>query len=419
MLCASGGCPVMLVSGLLAEGGLSATAALGLLLVVVLFGAGALLLGRRRLGANETPTLATPSSPRGATPAVVKPPRAAPTEWTPIQRVSSALYGWLSECGSQPDLWASFDQLVRELLTEHLGAARVRCYHVRPGCETLQTLSQSGKRPAGAGPSARQDLLGHVVTSGKEFIAGDPSHGSLVDDLATQTEEDWAWVWPVRVEETTIGIVAVANTGMAVHRPVALPDEIRQTVGQIISAYWQHVACLEQLRVVRRTDKASGVLTRDDFFTLAGHALADSYQASEPVVVGVMALEGLRRLDDTGHWRERDALIERVGLAIGRRIRGDDLVGRFADDRFVVLLRRLDSGLGRLIAEKTLATASQCAAELAGVGDQVKLRFGLAGSGLQQRPLEELLVAAFDAVDRARKENAAIVTDLDAGQSGT
>ncbi len=359
------------------------------------------------------------------------------------QRICAALHAWLAESEDQSDAWASFDQLVRETLTEHFGAARVRCYHVRPGCETLQTISQDLKRqvseikyqapdlesrasnpaggtPAPRGPDSRDGVLGHVAATGKEFVANDDSHGPLVDDLAARNEQKWAWVWPIRENHTTIGIVAVGS----VRDAAVLGGDARHAVSQLVSLCWRHVTCLERLRVVQRTDQASGVLTRNDFFTLAGHALADSYSANEPVVVAVMALEGLRRLDDTGFWQQRDTLVEQLGRLIDRRLRTDDLVGRFADDRFVVLLRRLDSGLGRLIAEKLLGTATDCLQQILCVDpggttkpsevtqQQVRLRMGLAGSGLLQPSLEDLLVAAFFAVERARKENTPLATDL-------
>jgi GGDEF domain-containing protein len=324
------------------------------------------------------------------------------------RRLSNAFHLWLAENEDQPSLWSSFDQLVREMLTERLGATRIRCYHVRPGCEMLLTMSQTARATVPKGPGLREGVFGHVATTGKEFVAADPSHGPLLDDLAASSGEDWAWVAPIRQNGVTVGILAVGQ----LLDPTLLTAEVRQTVGQLVSLFWQHVACLERLRVAQRTDKASGVLTRNDFFTLGRHALAESYHDNEPVVVAVLALEGLRRLDDTGRWRERDALIERLGHLLARRVRSDDLLGRFADDRFVVLLRRLDSGLGRLIAQKMLTTASECVAQLGVAGTQTRLRVGLVGSAFGQPPLEDLLVAAFEALERARKEGVSIISDV-------
>ena len=311
------------------------------------------------------------------------------------ERLCSSYLDWLVQGEGQADLWSSFDQLMRELLTEHLGANRVRCYRVCAGADTLQPIS--GNSAAAAGPSSRGGVLGHVATSGSRVRRrrpvfrpaagrpGGPHGGALGMGLAGARREFHAGShrrWQLA--------------------PSGAPSlSVRRAVGQLVTLFWRHTACVERLRIVQRTDRGSGVLTRNDFFTLAAHALADSYRANEPVVAAVLAVEGMRRLDDAGRWRDRDLLIERLGCALASRVRSDDLVGRFADDRFIVLLRRLDSGLGRLIAEKMLATGADCAREVAGGCEDLRLRMGLAGSGFAQPPLEQLLVAAFEAVERA------------------
>ena len=308
----------------------------------------------------------------------------------------------------------SFEQLIRETLSAHLGATRVRCYHVRPGCDTLVPLSQvrkNGTEPLKANstrvPSSQEGVLGHVAATGREFFAADPALGPLLRSLAAQDDEAWTCVWPIRSGRATIGIVTVRD----LRDPAILTSEVRAGVGQIVGLCWRHLACLEQLHTARRTDLPSGGLTRQDFFVAAERALAQSYDEDEPVVLVVLALEGLRRLDDGGLWRERDALVKRLGGVFGERIRSDDLVGRFSDDRFVVLLRRLDGGLGRLIAEKLLAAANACVAGLEGTQGRVRARAGLAGSGPAHPGapgLAALLEAAFDAVERARGTNVPI-----------
>lgn len=401
----------------------------GLAAALLLLGFGALRLTRRNATLAAGPAL--PSAP-------VVPPFSAPAAnpetpaLLPAQRIWAAFQEWLavgrSTTSSTParSTWASFDQLVRETLGEHLGATRVRCYQVQPDCATLQPISRTGQPQAPNAPSARGGLLGHVATTGREYAADDSAHGPLVDDLAAQSDERWIWLWPVRDGNVTIGLIAVGHLGDGTAElDSTLLHDLRRSVGPLLSLCWLHVASLERLHLVRRTDRASGVLTRNDFFDLAAQALEDSYNNNEPVVVAVLALEGLRRLDDIHCWGERDTLIERLGQVIAGRTRSDDLVGRFADDRFVVLLRRLDSGLGRLIAEKMLAAANDCVAQLGRAGpDQepapsepalpgrIRLRIGLAGSGLARPPLRELLGNAMDAVEHARKHGTAIGSDL-------
>lgn len=352
---------------------------------------------------------------RGATPALedVEPtpetviPVSVVTEPVPMTHVINTLHDWLSGHEDLDDLWNSLDQMIRETLTEHCGASRVRCYHVRPGSDTLHAISNAGDKAQG--PSAREGVLGHVVTTKREYVAGDPTHGPLVHDLAAQDEASWAWVWPVHENGATVGLIAVGSI-----RSSACTDAaVRVALGQILTLCWHYVAQLDRLRVVQRTDHATGGLTRNEFFALARHALADSYNVNEPVVLTGLSLEGLRRLDDSGRWRERDSLIETIGHQIARRVRSDDLVGRFSDDRFVILLRRLDSGLGKLIAEKILAAAEKAIHTLGLDADGIAARVGLSGSGLSRPSLDDLLATAFDAVERARQTGKRIETDLD------
>jgi diguanylate cyclase (GGDEF)-like protein len=324
----------------------------------------------------------------------------------PTRRMAADFLAWCEAGRHESNPWNSFDQLVRELLTEQLGVTRVRCFRVLPGDQQIRGLSQSGA-PVDA-KSARTGILGHVATTGQEFVASDPAQGELVHQLARDDEDAWEWICPIRESGLTIGLVAVGK----------FPAESRfdrgrrQELAVLITAFWKHVVCLERLQIAERTDKASGLLTRRDFFESASRALGESYAENEPVVVIALALEGLRRLDDVGRWSDRDTLVETIGLLVNRRIRTDDIIGRFSDDRFVVLLRRLDSSLGKLIATKIQKAAQERIAELEGVQDAPRVRVGLVGSGFRQRPLEELLVSAFDAVEQARSRDLALHCDL-------
>jgi diguanylate cyclase (GGDEF)-like protein len=387
---------------------------------------GAFLLTRQQGDDAATPTVAPPAAPPPAQPSVAavdargqqRATDAAlrePDTPEPVARLCRAFNEWLQECASLPEIWVSFDQLLREVLLECIGAARVRCYHVRPGSEALQTIAQGYRPTPGEGPLLRDTIQGHVATTGTEFVEDDPRAGAAVHALAAQAEERWAWIWPVHDSGSVLGIVALGH----LQEPARLTPALRPALGALMTLCWRHVDCLERFRVVRRTDQGSGLLTRNDFFTLARHALSDSYKTNEPVVVLVLGVEGLRRLDDQGKWQERDRLIERIGATLARHVRAEDLVGRFADDRFVVLLRRLDSGLGKIIAEKLLAACVKCVENLCGEDEGLRVRGGLAGSGLAQTPLEDLLVSAFEALERARKRHRGLDTDLGpAGEAG-
>ena len=322
------------------------------------------------------------------------------------RRMTAGFLSWCEQKLYDDQPWRSFDQLVRELLSEHSGAVRVRCYQVLPGDQQLRSLSQSGTESAGQ--CARIGILGHVATGGREYFAADPAHGDLIDQLAADDKEQWEWVFPIRAAGCTIGLVAVGKLSSI----ATLNRERRQEISSLVTLFWTHVSCLERLYQAEKTDKGSGLLTRGDFFALGTQALVGSYAENEPVVVVALALEGLRHLDDAGRWTDRDKLVENIGVLIKRRIRTDDIIGRFSDDRFVLLLRRLDSSLGRLIAEKIQTTASEQIAQLGGVGAELRVRVGLIGSGFLKEPLEKLLVSAFDTIELARKQGLDVYCDI-------
>lgn len=335
--------------------------------------------------------------------------RPAPDRLALLRDLIQRFLSWCAEEPPRKSDWSAFDQLVREMLAEHFEVGRVRCFHVEPREQKLCALSSAPQASDTRG--ARDGILGHVAVTGTEYFAYDPAQGELLAQLAGNGAETWDWVIPIRRGGLAIGLIAVGK--LANH--AVLTSEFRRDLIRLLSLAWEMVSYRSQLGVAETTDKASGLLTRGDFFALATEALAAAYAENEPVVATVLVLEGLRRLDDAGRWTDRDRLVENIGQLINRRIRTDDVIGRFADDRFVLLLRRLDSGLGRLIAMKVQAAVRAEIAKLGELGAGLNVRIGLTGSGFAKEPLEKLLARAFDAVDHARKQGLDIYTDLGDG----
>lgn len=332
-----------------------------------------------------------------------------PDSWTTDPVLASTVRAfdeWLVAAPAAPAVWSAFDQFVREQVGRHLAGRRIRCFHVRADAATLTSLTPS--RGTADLPAARRGILGHVATSGRPFYAHDPDVGESLQQLARDGDEHWTLVWPVRRAGTTIGLIAAGELD-----DPAAAAAAREPLLELLAQCWALVSYRAEATHAQVTDKTTGVLTREDFFAVGTERLSVPENEHEPVVVAVLALEGLRGLDDAGLWTTRTALIERIGRALAARMRGDDVVGRFADDRFTLLLRRLDSGLGRVIAQKHLAALEALLAEDPQWQACVRLRFGLAGSGFAPAELETLLARAFQAVEQARKRDERVVTDVD------
>lgn len=360
-----------------------------------------------------------------------------------LNTVTANFLDWWSAQDTETCLWSAFDLFVRETLLDIAGAKRVRLFHVAENGEFLRSLAHDARSSSAAiAPTA---LMGHVLNLGRAYVQGDWSHGPMVDRLASESARQSlnslqlpepgcgpgapgprpvleqgpvAWMFPVfclTSSEGTGGEEAAARRGVGLVVVGDLPEaslsdrSMLDGLSQLISAFWLHVRDYEQLRIARRTDRGSGVLNRTDFLSTGEAATSEARREGEPIVVMAVAVEGLRRFDDLGLWTLRDRIILEVGRVLRRKLRNDDLVGRFSDDRFVVLLRWLDVGLGRLIAEKvigwvreavhTAIASPACAADAGtpadgdsgdhGAGstvDAVRVRCGLASNHRVARP---------------------------------
>jgi PleD family two-component response regulator len=85
-----------------------------------------------------------------------------------------------------------------------------------------------------------------------------------------------------------------------------------------------------------------------------------------------------------------------------RRLRSDDLLGRFSEDRFVAVLRRLDLALGQIIAGKLLTDVQRLVHEHPALEEAVRIRCGLSDTGTDH--FEAAAGRAFEALRRARIE---------------
>ncbi len=341
-------------------------------------------------GGRTTPT--APAPPIIPDPAALE-PRGRHDEAT-AARIVETILNWADLADADKSLWRSFDQLVRELLVEFAGASRVRLFVPRSG--RLVPFGPDGEpRTGDEGETSHDPLLDQVAASGRPHF--DPTPERAPAD--TVEAPRWAWVIPVQRRGRLLGLIAAGRID-----PLAPPEPARRDLLAAVLAWlWDYTCTLEELHRTRPIDKATGVLTRTDFFERAAAALEESYATHEPVVMLAIGLEGMRRLDDEGRWDERDAIIEALGREIRSKMRSDDIIGRFSDDRFVILLRRLDRGLGRLIAAKAIQAVGAFLDRNADRWPEIRVRAGVAGGSPEPVGLEALLVAALNAIDQARQ----------------
>ncbi len=310
---------------------------------------------------------------------------------------------WMNDWKRTQNPWTSFDTHVRGLLRQLTGARRIRCYRVdRSG--DLSPLHSTGL-PESNSLDSLSRLLQHVITLGRRFVACSQATGEMIRALADDSAESYAWIVPIRGPDRVLGLITVGQF----EGGLAAEDRL-QLAADLIEQLWQHVHDTYELHLARLTDHATGVLNRVEFLSVIGETVERCYADHEPVVVLALGMEGIRALDDAGRWQARNQVIETVGHTIRTKLRHDDLVGRFSDDRFVALLRRLDIALAEMISRKLLGAAQQRLGDF-GFEHALTVRGGLAASGPQKVPADSLLQQAFAMLAEARNQDQPLLAE--------
>ena len=111
-------------------------------------------LGYLGIGIAATRMLAPAAvSPPARTRELAERPAMARPDTTAVE-LAESVSQWLAQHADSPDAWPAFDQFVRELLSKHCGAERVRCYELLAGNEQLRVLSAVGAANGDSGAGA-------------------------------------------------------------------------------------------------------------------------------------------------------------------------------------------------------------------------------------------------------------------------
>ncbi len=341
-------------------------------------------------GFNHAPQRTMPTPPHD--------PVAGPTS----SGVSSSFVRWLRRRDHASPLWSDFDRWLRDVLHQTVGARRVRIWRVTQDDFRLVPLSDDAGEAVVFG-SCVPGLLRHVIAEAVPFVRTDSAHAPHVTSLAKEWSEQQSGGgarlpcnlpdWIVPLGEPSGGVLVVGELA----QPPGATD--LHALADVLQICWCHVIQSEALALAERTDRVSGVLNRIDLARRADEVLAQSEADGEPAAVLALAIEGIRRLDDTGEWELRDWVMEQIGAEMARRLRSDDLVGRFSDDRFVAVLRRLDLPLGQVIARKLVTGVRERLRQRPHACESLCVRCGLTDAA---GGLAAALARTFEGLQQAR-----------------
>lgn len=312
---------------------------------------------------------------------------------------------WFIQHRQDDDYWPAFGEFIRGMLHECCGAVRVTPYQIADNGRELLALRGANPLVQTDRLSVRKGIIGHVVTTGRSYLAGEAAHGSLIDSLVREGDSQVEWCFLVQYNQQRIGVVTAAK--------VAVPSAvILGVIERLVGQFWFLASQAKLIATLEQCDPVCGLLGRPSFLEASEQAVTDSYEQGAPVAVAVLALEGLRAMNDSGRWEVADDLLREVSKFLRSKVRNEDRLGCFDGTRFVILLRCVDSELATLIIRQLIAQLSTLVGDFGRWGSSIKVRCGLAGSGTAQPSLRELVTRALAESGRAREQSRLISSDI-------
>jgi len=341
--------------------------------------------------------------------ALAEPRRSAATGQTPfpsdIRRLGEALQrfdDWLERYRHDADPWPEFDEFLRSLLHENCRAARVKPYRILSEEDAPVPLRAAESAYTNEIIVTPRGVMSYVIRTGRSWRASNPACRADVPDAATTGHGPIAWAFPVQQAGRTIGVVTVGELPPAAETG-PLARDLLDTLERLVSQCWIMLLEVCRSRASATTDPASGLLTLSAFTEAAEHVWHEARRRGEPLAVLVIAAEGLRTLEEGGRWTQAGLVISRAGNLLAQRCRSSDLLARFDESRFLMLLRRVDLDLAVLIASELLQKLFATTADVPN-SQAVRFRGGIAMGAGARPDLGNLITQAVERCHRARRQ---------------
>lgn len=162
-----------------------------------------------------------------------------------------------------------------------------------------------------------------------------------------------------------LGEFATSFNSMVVQLDAALTtlrqkeDELTRLTLALQNEVEQKANALEALsksearfRYMAEHDPLTGVCNRRSFYDLAVMELERARRENIPCVLIIFDLDHFKRFNDSYGHLDGDAALRHVTHTVKNELRGQDILGRYGGEEFVLLLPGVDQAMGEAIAER-------------------------------------------------------------------
>ena len=157
------------------------------------------------------------------------------------------------------------------------------------------------------------------------------------------------------------------------------------------------------LRKLANFDPLTGLASRYHFLERLGDKLNDLEQSSRTGALLFVDLDQFKYINDTRGHEAGDAILAQIAQRLRQVIRGEDLIGRFGGDEFLVFVSDVTSDTAEQIALKLMRDVRECPPAFGGVSFNVNCSIGIAMATRVSMYAPEELVSQADLACRQAK----------------
>jgi diguanylate cyclase (GGDEF)-like protein len=270
-----------------------------------------------------------------------------------IQRESKAIYQLNQAMTSSIELNALFDRIL-QVLNEILACDHIVLLAYNPGDSVLEVVRTSGL-DVDALRNVRftfnQGVTGEAAQSQRNIYIKDIDkddrnlsyHGQVV------TRGSMISV-PLVVKGRLVGVINLHKR--QIHAFSVSEQRLIQAVANQTALTIDNAQLLERSRDLSNTDELTGLSNRRHFQEILKREVAQARRFSSIFSIVMCDIDGFKQHKTTLGAIHADALLRQVGQSLLKCTRGIDLVSRFGNDQFILLLPKTDKKGGVAAAEK-------------------------------------------------------------------
>ena len=157
------------------------------------------------------------------------------------------------------------------------------------------------------------------------------------------------------------------------------------------------------LRKLANFDPLTGLASRYHFLERLGEKLNDLEKSSRTGALLFIDLDQFKYVNDTRGHEAGDAILAQIAQRLRQVIRGEDLIGRFGGDEFLVFVSDVTADAAEQIARKLMRDVRECPPAFGGVSFNVNCSIGIALATEMSMYAPEELVSQADLACRQAK----------------